>query len=50
MHPPTSAPAEKVVEYVDVKFRGGFGCDSSLYQGWPNDEQDERWNQLYYRK
>src|ERR1700761_5190594 len=41
------APARKVVEYETKSFHQGFGNDTSPYQGWPNDEIDQRWEDMY---
>ena len=41
------APAEEASEYSPVIFSQAFGRDSSPYQGWPNDEQDRLWQDLY---
>ncbi|KAK0652623.1 tat pathway signal sequence [Cercophora newfieldiana] len=42
------APAAPATEYVPVYFRAGFTGDESPYQGWPNDEKDELWQELYH--
>ncbi|KAK0732542.1 tat pathway signal sequence [Apiosordaria backusii] len=36
-----------MVEYVPVRFRRAFGKDLSPYQGWPDDEKDDLWEELY---
>ncbi|KAF2181035.1 hypothetical protein K469DRAFT_671634 [Zopfia rhizophila CBS 207.26] len=41
------APANHVVRYKNVVFKKGFITDMSDYQGWPNDERDALWSDLY---
>lgn len=40
-------PAEEAVSYVPVTFGVGFGKTISPYQGFPNDETDRLWEDMY---
>ena len=35
------------VRYKDIVFKKGFITDMSAYMGWPNDEKDTLWTDLY---
>ncbi|KAF2122432.1 hypothetical protein BDV96DRAFT_639021 [Lophiotrema nucula] len=41
------SPARKAVRYEDVVFKKGFVTDMSEYMGWPSDETDKAWEDLY---
>jgi hypothetical protein len=42
-----SAPAQVAVEYETRTFKRGFQNDTTPYQGWPTDEIDTLWEELY---
>lgn len=42
-----TAPAQDAIEYHQKVFHKSFGDDLSPYQGWPDDEKDKLWNDLY---
>lgn len=42
-----TAPLQDIVEYEIIKFNGGFGPNSSIYQGRPSDAVDAAWDALY---
>jgi hypothetical protein len=44
------APAHEAIEYETRSFRRGFQNDTSPYQGWPNDESDALWEEMYSSK
>lgn len=44
------APAEEAVKYVPRRFLAAFGKETSPYQGWPTDEQDQMWEDMYICK
>lgn len=41
------APASHLIQYERLKFQTAIGNDTSPYQGWPNDEIDARWQDMY---
>lgn len=43
----STAPLNEAVKYKNVLFKKGFITDLSPYMGWPDDEKDERWDDLY---
>jgi hypothetical protein len=48
----TTAPAAEAIEYHDVVFKRDFGPEARLfsdYAGWPSDDLDQKWDELYYR-
>ena len=42
-----AAPADEAVEYAPKLFHNRFDGDISPYQGWPTDESDALWVDLY---
>ncbi|KAM3519678.1 hypothetical protein NHJ13051_007334 [Beauveria bassiana] len=42
-----SAPASEHVEHVPYVFKMAFLDDISPYQGWPDDEKDRLWQDMY---
>ncbi|KAM3462620.1 hypothetical protein MY5147_007693 [Beauveria neobassiana] len=42
-----SAPASEHVEHVPYVFKMAFLDDISPYQGWPDDEKDQLWQDMY---
>lgn len=42
-----SAPASEHVEHVPYVFKMAFLDDTSPYQGWPDDEKDQLWQDMY---
>ncbi|POR37564.1 Uncharacterized protein TPAR_02205 [Tolypocladium paradoxum] len=45
--PGAYSPADEAVEYMPKLFNNRFDGDLSPYQGWPTDETDARWQDLY---
>ncbi|UNI18540.1 hypothetical protein JDV02_004803 [Purpureocillium takamizusanense] len=45
--PGSYSPAEEAVKYVPRQFLAAFGKETSPYQGWPTDEQDQMWEDMY---
>ncbi|KAK4445587.1 hypothetical protein QBC34DRAFT_497503 [Podospora aff. communis PSN243] len=43
------SPAHEAIEYTPVSFRMALEGDTSPYQGWPTDEKDQLWQDLYDR-
>lgn len=44
------SPAERAVDYIPVSFVRAFGMGKehvSPYQGWPNEEKDKLWEDMY---
>lgn len=44
------APAQEAIEYEIKTFQRGFHNDTTSYQGWPTDEIDILWEELYSSK
>lgn len=42
-----AAPVDEAVEYMPKLFSNRFDGELSRYQGWPTDETDARWQDLY---
>jgi hypothetical protein len=38
------------VEYETKVFQHGFGNETTKYQGWPNDDIDREWEEMYSSK
>ncbi|KAJ6785076.1 hypothetical protein PWT90_08530 [Aphanocladium album] len=47
MDPGLYSPASDAVEYVESRFKIAFIKDESPYQGWPDDEKDQLWQDMY---
>lgn len=43
----SQAPAHKAIEYKPVVFGEGIFEQQSKYQGWPTDEKDQLWYDLW---
>jgi hypothetical protein len=41
------APVDEEIEYYNSVFKRAFGGKLSEYQGWPTDEIDQKWQDLY---
>jgi hypothetical protein len=43
------APAASVIRYKNIRWTAGVADDRTPYQGWPSDENNRLWQELYDR-